>query len=102
MGHCGGGQGRVSGPFLSRSTHTTEVRSPANRGKRYLHRLLDRLGRCASAILEYVLQRMIAPQLVELDIFLEALEGRVAGELLEAGDVDALRDATRDRARRRL
>ena len=41
---------------------------------------------------------MIVPQLVELDVFLKALQGRVAGELLEAGDVDALGDAARDRA----
>ena len=40
---------------------------------------------------------MIVPQFVELDIFLEALERGVAGELLEAGDVDALGDAARDR-----
>ncbi len=37
------------------------------------------------------------PQFVELDIFFEAFERSVAGELLEAGDVDALRDAARDR-----
>jgi hypothetical protein len=36
------------------------------------------------------------PQFVELDIFLEAFERGVAGELLEAGDVHALRDAARD------
>src|SRR6516165_6209128 len=60
--------------------------------------LLDLLGRCAPATLEYVLERMIVPQLVELDIFLEAFERGVPGELLEAGDVDALRDAARDRA----
>jgi hypothetical protein len=41
---------------------------------------------------------MVVPQLVELDIFLEAFERGVAGELLEAGDVDTLRDAARDRA----
>ena len=36
-------------------------------------------------------------QFVELDIFLEALERGVTGELLEAGDVDTLGDAARDR-----
>jgi hypothetical protein len=41
---------------------------------------------------------MIVPQLVELDIFLEAFERGVARELLEARDVDTLRDAARDRA----
>ena len=41
---------------------------------------------------------MIVPQLVELDIFLEAFERGVPGELLEPGDVHALRDAARDRA----
>ena len=40
---------------------------------------------------------MIVPQLVELGIFLEAFERGVAGELLEAGDVHALRDARRNR-----
>ena len=39
---------------------------------------------------------MIVPQLVELDIFLEALQRGVTGELLKAGDVDALGDAARD------
>jgi hypothetical protein len=48
---CAGDQGRVSGPLLDR--------------------LLDLLGRCAPATLEYVLQRMIVPQLVEFE--LEAL-----------------------------
>ena len=41
---------------------------------------------------------MTVPQLVELDIFLEAFERGVAGELLEASDVDALGDAARYRA----
>ncbi|HWS06204.1 MAG TPA: hypothetical protein VN362_00125 [Xanthobacteraceae bacterium] len=41
---------------------------------------------------------MIVPQFVELDIFFEAFERGVAGELLEAGDVHALGDAARDRA----
>jgi hypothetical protein len=40
---------------------------------------------------------VIVPQFVELDIFLEALEGGVAGELLQAGDVNALGNAARDR-----
>src|SRR5271166_4122408 len=40
---------------------------------------------------------MIVPQFAELDIFLEAFEGGVAGELLEAGDVHAGGDAGRDR-----
>ena len=43
--------------------------------------------------LKDVLQRMIVPQLVELDIFLEAFERGVARELLEPGDVDAGGDA---------
>src|SRR5260370_23542189 len=47
--------------------------------------------------LQEVLQRMVVPQLVELDIFFEALERGVAGELLEAGDVHAGGDAARDR-----
>jgi hypothetical protein len=37
-------------------------------------------------------------QLVELDTLLEAFERGVAGELLEAGDVHALRDAARNRS----
>ena len=45
---------------------------------------------------------MIVPQFVELDIFLEALERGVAGELLEARDVDAGGDAARDRPAPRL
>jgi hypothetical protein len=45
-----------------------------------------------------VLQRMIVPQFVELDIFLEAFQRGVTRELLEAGDVHTLRDAARDRA----
>jgi hypothetical protein len=40
---------------------------------------------------------MVVPQFVELDIFFEAFEPGVAGELLEAGDVDTLRNAARDR-----
>jgi hypothetical protein len=40
---------------------------------------------------------MIVAQLVELDIFLEALERGVAGELLEAGDVNPGGNAARDR-----
>jgi hypothetical protein len=39
---------------------------------------------------------MIVRQLVELDIFFEAFERGVAGELLEAGDVHALGDTARD------
>jgi hypothetical protein len=42
---------------------------------------------------KHVLQRVVQPQFVELDIFLEAFQRRVAGKLLKAGDVDALRDA---------
>ncbi len=36
-------------------------------------------------------------QLVELEVLFEALERGVAGELLETGDVDALRNPARDR-----
>jgi hypothetical protein len=36
-------------------------------------------------------------QLVELEVLFEALERGVAGELLETGDMDALRDPARDR-----
>ena len=52
----------------------------------------------AMSSVEDVLQRMVLPQFVELDIFLEALERGVAGELLEPGDMDALGDPARDRA----
>ena len=45
---------------------------------------------------KYILQRVIVPQLVELDIFLAAFERGMAGELLEPGDVDALCDPARD------
>ena len=48
--------------------------------------------------LQNILQRMVLPQLIELDIFLEALQRGVARELLEPGDVDALGDAARDGA----
>ena len=41
---------------------------------------------------------MIVPQFVQLDIFLEAFERGVARKLLEAGDMDALGNAARDRA----
>src|ERR1700761_686872 len=40
---------------------------------------------------------MMLAQFVELDIFLQALQRGVTGELLEAGDMDPLRDAARDR-----
>jgi hypothetical protein len=36
---------------------------------------------------------VIVPQFVELDIFFEALERGVAGELLQAGDVNPGGDA---------
>ena len=45
---------------------------------------------------------MVVAQFVELDIFFEAFERGVAGELLEAGDVDALGDAVEMAPRRKL
>jgi hypothetical protein len=51
----------------------------------------------AGGPLKNVFQRMVVAQFVELDIFLEAFQRGVAGELLEAGDVDPLRDPGRDR-----
>ena len=40
---------------------------------------------------------MVQPQFIELNIFFEAFERRVARELLEARDMHPLRDAARDR-----
>ena len=40
---------------------------------------------------------MIVAQFVELDIFLDAFQRGMAGELLEPGDVDAGGDPARDR-----
>ena len=54
--------------------------------------------RVAHAVVsEHILQWMIEPQFVELDIFLGAFERGVAGELFEAGDVHTLGDPARDR-----
>jgi len=47
----------------------------------------------AAALSEDVLQRMVVPQFVEFDIFFEAFKRSVARELLQARNVDALRDA---------
>jgi hypothetical protein len=40
----------------------------------------------------------MTPQLIELDIFFEAFERRMAGKLLQPGNMDALGDPTRNRA----
>ena len=40
---------------------------------------------------------MVQPQFVELDVFFEAFERRVAGELLEPCDMHTLGDAARNR-----
>jgi hypothetical protein len=53
------------------------------------------LGRNSTAS-EHVLQRMML-QLVELEVLFEALDRSVAAELLETGDMDALRNPARDR-----
>ena len=46
---------------------------------------------------KHVLERVVQPQFVELDVLFEAFERCVAGKLLEPCDVDALRDAARNR-----
>src|SRR6516162_2188953 len=79
----------------ARASRSCRVRvSGARRDDRYraiCHRLRGRPS-------QHILERVIVPQLVELDIFLEAFERGVAGELLEPGDVDALRYPTRNRS----